>query len=310
MQTNPAVDILVSPGQRINCALFTPDGKSIVSTGADGWVKLFPVSPPGPAQFTFDARIPISWLAASRDAGLYLLTTYRDPPAPGDFRPRLLDGNLRDLGELDGHDRGITWGVLSPDASLAATSSLDGTALVWDLNTRRRVCVVDSHVGVPSHGIVGGVWSVTFSPGSRLLATGGSDDTVRISGISSRTAQTQQVLRGHEGVVFSLDFSGSGLLATAGEDSQVVLWDTNTWQPISRLQGHQGWVVCVRFSEDGNRLATASWDGRAKLWEVRTGSELMSIDHPGGLHSVDLSRDGTRIATACDDGHVRIWTLQ
>jgi uncharacterized protein with WD repeat len=64
----------------------------------------------------------------------------------------------------------------------------------------------------------------------------------------------------------------------------------------------------VAFSPDGTRLATASQDGTARLWDGRTGQELLALrGHTAVVTSVAFSPDGTRLATASLDGTARLW---
>jgi hypothetical protein len=64
----------------------------------------------------------------------------------------------------------------------------------------------------------------------------------------------------------------------------------------------------VAFSPDGARLATASWDKTARLWDARTGEELLVLKgHTDEVHAVCFSPDGTRLATASADNTARLW---
>ena len=75
------------------------------------------------------------------------------------------------------------------------------------------------------------------------------------------------------------------------------------------IKGHDAEIWRLAFSPDGTKLASASQDGTAKVWDAATGDELLSLrGHTlGGVNSVTFSPDGKRLATAGDDNTVRVW---
>ena len=65
------------------------------------------------------------------------------------------------------------------------------------------------------------------------------------------------------------------------------------------LSGHGGVVTSAAYSPDGTRIVTASYDKTARIWDARTGAQLVVLSgHGDRVDSAAYSPDGTRIVTA------------
>ncbi|KAJ5937286.1 hypothetical protein N7454_004941 [Penicillium verhagenii] len=73
------------------------------------------------------------------------------------------------------------------------------------------------------------------------------------------------------------------------------------------LEGHRDSVQSIAWSPDGSRLASASDDKTAKIWDPVTGQSTTLKGHSGYVRSVAWSPDGSRLASASDDKTARIW---
>jgi len=77
------------------------------------------------------------------------------------------------------------------------------------------------------------------------------------------------------------------------------------------LYGHAEMVQGVAFSPDGTRVATASHDGTARVWDVGTGQELATLKgHTTELSSLAFSPDGQRLVTGSADRTAKVWDVR
>jgi WD40 repeat protein/transcriptional regulator with XRE-family HTH domain len=203
------------------------------------------------------------------------------------------------------HTRTINSVAFSPNGKILASGSVDRTAQLWDVATRRPI-------GSPIVTYTGVVNSVAFSPHGRILATGSADDEIRLWDVATHQGIGPPILGGN-GAVTSIAFSPDGTtLATSSNDGTVRLWNVATLRPRGRpITVPGGPVHSVAFSPDGTTLATVGADGRARLWNVATRrqSGRPFVGQGGGVTAAAFSPGGAVLATGNVDNTVWLWDI-
>jgi WD40 repeat protein len=115
--------------------------------------------------------------------------------------------------------------------------------------------------------------AVAFSPDGKLLASC-SPKAASVNVWDVTTGKLATTIQDSISVRH-LAFSPDGKLLVTGHgnggrrgDGSLQLWDTTTWKEVAHGQAHRALIVSVAFSADGRRLATASMDGSAMLWDT------------------------------------------
>jgi cytochrome c len=176
--------------------------------------------------------------------------------------------------------------LLLPLLALALPATLPGTAAAE----------------LRGHG--GPVRALALSPDGRLAMSGSFDQSAIIWDLQHDVALA--VLRLHDGAVNAAVALPDGRFATGGEDGRIALWKPGSTEPQSVLAAHEGPIVALSVSPDGKRIASASWDGTARVTNLAGGEPRVLSGHQGQVNGVAWLPDG-RIATVGYDGTLRLW---
>ncbi|XP_045805801.1 transcriptional corepressor LEUNIG_HOMOLOG-like isoform X4 [Trifolium pratense] len=120
-------------------------------------------------------------------------------------------------------------------------------------------------------------------------------------------------IRKSNGKVVCCHFSSDGkILASAGHDKKVVLWNMETLQTQSTPEEHTVIITDVRFRPNSTQLATSSFDTTVRLWDAADPSfSLQSYSgHTSHVASLDFHPKKNDIFCSCDDNNeIRLWNI-
>lgn len=166
---------------------------------------------------------------------------------------------------LEGHKEAITgcaW-MSSEDASdiaNVATSSLDNTVRIWDVELGEVKTTLTSNRSI---------LAVCYSPLTSLLVTASCDRHIRLwDHRQSQGSQVKSVYSSHTGWVSSVAWSVSdpNLFVSGSYDNSVKQWDArSTSAPLYDMLGHQEKVLTVNWS-NANYMVSGGVDNQIKVF--------------------------------------------
>jgi WD40 repeat protein len=202
-------------------------------------------------------------------------------------------------------------GALARVVKPVVSRDMHGAVRLWTTATRTQR--FQSEYGTTG---MGGMLRLAFSPDGEFVAAGSRGGVVqvlrwaRILGPApGSTAGLDSHLRGHVGAVSGLAFSPAGrLLATAGVDGTLRLWDPADGSSLHVIRAHAGRVASVAFSADARMVVSTGGEGTVRLWDAVSGQLLHILEGRTDPAPVaELSPYDTLLATGGSDGVVRMW---
>ncbi len=103
-------------------------------------------------------------------------------------------------------------------------------------------------------------------------------------------------------------FTPDGRRLAVGVGNGAVIYETEHWRELRRLEGHPQGVLAVAWSPDGKTLAAGGLEGAVVLWDAATGALLRKLEgHTSYVGALAFSPDGKSLVSGSHDGAVRVW---
>lgn len=213
----------------------------------------------------------------------------------------LLAGNAL-LSTLEGHTASLTSGSFSPNGQRVLTSSIDGTARIWDVEGKVPPVIFSDHED-----------AITFAQWShdgRYVLTSSLDGTARVTTLDGKT---EVILSSREKApILYAEFSPDDQrVVTASQDGFIRIHPVDGKTPPIGIEGSKRAILMARFSPMDSRVFYSTLDGVIGLWEGKAQAKPVEIHkHEAAAGFFTLSPNGKYLASASLDATANVWDIQ
>jgi len=160
--------------------------------------------------------------------------------------------------EFQGHTRGTYQIAFSPDGALLVSACDDGSLRLWDVETGDTIKTIRGY----RENI-----AVDLSSDGTLIAFSGQGEGVQVWAVSPAAANSSPAPTPVPQAV-------AGALPITPDTVEEI-------ELLRALEGHTGRVYGLDFSSDGRLLASGSWDGTIRLWDMETWQQVGLVNQDG-----------------------------
>ena len=274
----------------VNDAIFTQDGKYLITASADQTVRFWDATNGEEItekRLTFagavlDLDVSDSVLAIGRKDN-FLTIYYLNSP---DLKPV----NYEQTDSVSAVN-------ISPNGALLALAMTNGNVKFWHVRNT-------FFYNGPKHPNSNYV-ALAFSPDSNWLVTGGANSLAHLT----KRDGTVQYAVPHGDWVESVAFGPDpSWYVTVSDDNFVRVLDTITGQEKLRMS-HANFVQKVQVSPDGQWIASTGYDRVVRIWDAISGSQMLEFPLDANGSAVSFNQDGSRVIAADEAGNLGIWDI-
>ena len=204
-----------------------------------------------------------------------------------------------------GHLYGMNSLDFSLDGMYIATAGEDSKVKLWSTVSGFCIITLSEHIAP-----VTGVKFIGKGTGKALLSCS-LDGTIRAHDLlrykNFRTFVTSTPVQ-----FTSLACDSSGEIVCAGtlDPFQIYVWSLQSGHLLEVLAGHEGPIASLDFSPVGFTLASSSWDGTLKIWDIYKNECMDTLEHGCDVLCIAFRPDGKEIVTCATNGIIYIWDVE
>ncbi len=202
-----------------------------------------------------------------------------------------------------GHAYGMKCMAYSSDGVVVATGGEDGSIKLWNTSSGFCYCTLKSHTAP--------ITACVFSNSSVVLSSS-LDGTVRAHDLHRyRNFRTYTSPTPCQFTSLAVDPSGEVVVAGTMDPFHIYTWSMQNGKLLDILTGHVGPISELCFHPTRGTLASASWDGTVKIWDLyKREGEPESIKHAQDVVCCAFRPDGNQICTGTIGGLLSVWNVE
>ncbi|KAB0390541.1 hypothetical protein E2I00_017560 [Balaenoptera physalus] len=205
--------------------------------------------------------------------------------------------------EVEKYNRnGVNALQLDPALNRLFTAGRDSIIRIWSVNQHKQ----DPYIASMEHH-TDWVNDIVLCCNGKTLISASSDTTVKVW--NAHKGFCMSTLRTHKDYVKALAYAkDKELVASAGLDRQIFLWDVNTLTALtasnntvttSSLSGNKDSIYSLAMNQLGTIIVSGSTEKVLRVWDPRTCAKLMKLKgHTDNVKALLLNRDGTQVCSS------------
>jgi periodic tryptophan protein 2 len=204
-----------------------------------------------------------------------------------------------------GHLYGLNAVDYSSDGQYIATGGEDSKVKIWSASSGFCTVTFTEHVA-PVTGV-----KFVGKGNAKALLSCSLDGSVRAHDLLRyRNFKTLTAATPVQFTCLAADASGEIVCAGAMDPFQIYVWALQTGTLLDILSGHEGPIACLDFSQNSSVLASGSWDGTLKLWDVYKNECMDTFEHGCDVLSVCFRSDGKEVCSCATNGLIYVWDVE